>query len=157
MTKKDYRKISSGYQLMVHGCANKGVPEYHSWKHMRQRCYNPRNKKYAIYGGRGIKICARWNDFENFFEDMGRKPSPEYSLDRINNNGNYEPKNCRWATPKQQVRNRSISKNVFFRGENTPLKDVCDILGVNYCTINMRLHRGWNMEQAVKVPVKSNK
>lgn len=74
---------------------------------MKMRCYNPENPKYPNYGGRGINVCDRWlNSFENFLEDMGEKPSEEYSIDRINNDGNYEPGNFRWATPVEQANNQ---------------------------------------------------
>ena len=95
-----------------HGQAKNGqrTPEYKSWKHMKQRCQNPTRKQYKNYGGRGIKVCKRWQDFRNFFADMGKKPGPEYSIDRIDNNGNYEPGNCKWSTPhEQRINSRPIS------------------------------------------------
>jgi hypothetical protein len=80
--------------------------EYNAWRNMKSRCYSVKNDSYKYYGARGIKVCNRWlHSFKNFLEDMRYKPGPEYSLDRINNDGNYEPKNCRWATAKEQSRN----------------------------------------------------
>lgn len=82
------------------------MPEYQAWYDMKHRCLNPNNTRYANYGGRGIVVCKEWlNSFENFLEDMGPRPSRR-SLDRIDNNGNYEPGNCRWATDKQQAYNK---------------------------------------------------
>lgn len=81
-------------------------PEYRIWTFMRQRCENPRSNGFDDYGARGIKVCERWRRFENFIADMGRRPSPELSLDRRDNNGNYEPGNCRWATRSTQSRNQ---------------------------------------------------
>lgn len=94
---------------LIHGDTSFGnmSTEYRSWSGMIQRCECERNKRYSRYGGRGISVCTRWrNSFSNFLSDMGRKPGPEYSLDRINNDGNYEPENCRWATLSQQAMNR---------------------------------------------------
>ncbi len=81
--------------------------EYNSWSSLLERCNNPRCSEYRNYGGRGITVCQRWlNSYSNFFEDMGPKPGPEYSIDRIDVNGNYEPSNCRWATTKEQNENK---------------------------------------------------
>jgi len=88
----------------------KTSPTYNSWRDMKRRCHNPNRKAYKNYGGRGIKVCDRWMDFVNFLEDMGECPEG-LTLDRINNDGNYEPGNCRWATRKQQVQNRRDQKN----------------------------------------------
>jgi hypothetical protein len=93
-----------------HGLRN--TAEYRVWDSMKSRCYNPKNTYYEYYGGRGITICDRWlKSFSAFYEDMGQKPSPKHSIDRINPNGNYEPENCRWATNTEQILNRRMNKN----------------------------------------------
>lgn len=86
-----------------------GTPEGDAWINMRLRCNNPNHKAYPSYGGRGITICERWDLLENFLEDMGLRPGPNYSLERIDNDGNYEPGNCKWATDAEQTRNRRNS------------------------------------------------
>jgi len=89
------------------------VEEYHAWIAMKARCYNEKCKSYSGYGGRGISICERWREsVGNFISDMGKKPGPDYSIDRINNDGNYEPDNCRWTTMKVQSNNRRKRRNV---------------------------------------------
>jgi len=96
------------HQRLKHGMS--GTTEYKTWAGMKQRCENPNNKYYEDYGGRGVQVCARWTEsFANFFADMGRKPHPNLSIDRIDNNGNYEPGNCRWATAVQQMSNTSVT------------------------------------------------
>ncbi len=96
-----------GASTKRHGMWN--TPEYKAWQMLRHRCYNPKAAGYKNYGGRGIKVCERWQSFDAFIEDMGRRPAPDLSIDRINNDGNYEPSNCRWATKKEQVINRRPS------------------------------------------------
>lgn len=85
--------------------------EYYAWKGMRARCNNKNYHAYHRYGGRGIKVCDRWDDFENFYSDMGNAPSKKHQLDRIDNDGDYEPCNCRWVTPKENSRNRGKQGN----------------------------------------------
>lgn len=94
------------------GQRKKRQPEYNSWRGMIDRCRLPSSRYYHIYGGRGVKVCERWaNSFHAFLEDMGQKPGPEYSLDRIDTNGNYEKANCRWATPAEQAENRRPTRS----------------------------------------------
>jgi hypothetical protein len=91
--------------------ANERHPLYPTWLNMRQRCSNPKDEKYPSYGGRGITVCERWQDFKYFVSDMGPKPGPGYTLERADNDGNYDPFNCVWATYVQQAANRHPRKS----------------------------------------------
>lgn len=106
-------------------------PEYHSWKSMKYRCESPKCESYRYYGAKGIKVCERWkNSFENFFMDMGEKPSHRHSLDRKDSTKDYTPENCRWATPKEQSRNTKRTIYITIEGVSRPMCEWAEILGV---------------------------
>lgn len=126
-----------------------GTKVYTTWSRMFARCENPKTLNYPKYGGRGIRVCERWHTFENFLEDMGKPPSDQHSLDRIDNNGNYEPDNCRWATTKEQIRNRSITRLFDLNGESRPLGEWCERHGANYELVRLRIKRGWSLLDAL--------
>lgn len=113
-------------------------PELVCWQAMRARCLQPDSTSYRNYGGRGITICGRWAEFANFLADMGPRP-PGTSLDRIDNNGHYEPGNCRWATRTQQTRNRSITIYVTFQGKRMPRAEFAESIGLTPDEVARRL------------------
>ena len=121
--------------------------EYKSWCGIKERCLNPNNGAYLGYGGRGIKVCDRWLKFENFYEDMGNIPGSGYSIDRIDNEGDYCPENCRWATRKEQNRNKRNNRIIEIGNVSKSLADWVDQYGVNYNTAKTRLCRGWLPEK----------
>lgn len=124
------------------------TPEFRSWASMMGRCYRIGTNQYHNYGGRGIKVCGRWLEFVNFFEDMGRKPTIKHQIDRIDSNKNYEPTNCKWSTVKEQSNNRRTNKIVVYRGESLTVAQWADKLGFKYSTLKERLSRGWDVERA---------
>lgn len=135
---------------MKHGQARRGrkSSEYLIWVSMHQRCSNPKNKCYADYGARGIAVCERWNDFFLFVTDMGQRP-PGHWIDRVKNDGNYEPSNCKWATPQQQASNTRRNVLVTVKGETMTLKAATDKFGGRYGTVLARIHRGVPADQAL--------
>lgn len=112
------------------------TPEYRAWISIKERCLNPNFRCYYNYGGRGISICERWLDaesgFNNFFSDLGVRPSKNHSLDRINFNGNYEPSNCRWATAIEQANNKRTNVMLTYKGETKSLSSWCKQTGIDY-------------------------
>lgn len=136
-----------------HGSPKWRSPEFRSWSAMRERCNCPTARGYADYGGRGITICARWRDFKKFLQDMGPRPSAAHTIDRKNTNGNYDPDNCHWATPKQQIRNRRITVFVPSGRSDAPLGQVCEERGVKYDLVRGRLQRGWPLDRSLSTPV----
>ena len=119
---------------------------------MKARCKKSNHHAFGRYGGRGIKYCERWKNFENFYEDMGKKPSAKHQLDRTNNDGNYEPSNCRWVTPKENSNNRKSSVFIEAFGERKTLSQWADKIGGNRHIIRDRLKKGWPKEMAVSIP-----
>lgn len=140
----------------THGnCTRKNgqTTEYKSWSGMKERCYNKNNNNYPDWGGRGITVCDRWlHSFNNFLEDMGKKPTTKHSIDRINNDGNYEPSNCRWAEKKQQQNNTRYNKMVTYNGKTQSLASWTNELGLVYHLIQSRMVKGWTAEQAFTLP-----
>jgi hypothetical protein len=118
--------------------------EYTAWDHMKRRCMNSSHPKYKNYGGRGITVCEAWLDFINFYRDMGDCPSPKHSLDRINNNGNYEPENCRWATFQQQQNNRRDNIIISFAGRTMTISEWSRFLKIPKSTLHRRIKLGWS-------------
>lgn len=135
-----------------HGHSPEGnySPEYRAWCGMKTRvnAEHP-DKNYAWYKGRGIGMCERWESFPNFLADMGLKPSPKHSLDRINNDLGYFPENCRWASSVQQARNQRKSINLTYEGATRNLKEWCEILGISYTAAYNRYRRGYATEQVL--------
>lgn len=128
-------------------------PEYKAWSTMKARCMTPQCQVYKYYGGRGIKVCDRWlESFENFLEDMGRKPEINRSLDRIDVNGNYDPGNCRWATPIEQGRNMRTNRVEEFNGKRQCVSAWEQELGFRVGQLEQRLHHGWTMKEAIETP-----
>jgi hypothetical protein len=128
-------------------------PEYVTWTNMKMRCYNTSNAHYGNYGGRGITIHDSWrNDFAAFFAYVGPRP-PACTLDRINNDGNYEPGNVRWAQRRVQTLNKRNTVRVTYKGESRPLMEWCEELGMTYGVANQRINVGWSVEDALTIPI----
>lgn len=129
------------------------TPEYRAWSNMLDRCYRVAHPQYEEYGGRGISVCSRWrNSFENFFSDIGVRPSTKHSLDRCENNGNYEPSNCRWATSIEQNNNTRGNHFIVFNGQKMSVLQAIKIAKpkVQFPAVYKRLARGWSVEEALQ-------
>ncbi|MEA3224481.1 MAG: hypothetical protein U9Q07_00915 [Planctomycetota bacterium] len=139
----------------THGAASRGkkTPEYRVWRSLINRCTNPNVSNYHHYGGRGINVCPAWRDFAVFLADMGPKPSPKHSIDRIDNEGDYEPGNTRWATRKQQNRNTRANHLLTFYGQTQCVTDWAGELKIHPSTLYARLRRGWPVERALTTPI----
>lgn len=141
-----------------HGSAKRGgrTPEYKTWAGIIKRCCDEKSTRYSLYGGRGITICDEWrHDFTAFLAHVGTKPSSDYSLDRIDNDGNYEPGNVRWVTQRDQVRNTNRNVNLTLYGVTMCVADWAEGLGIKADILYKRIgRRGWPTDRALLTPVK---
>ena len=144
---------------LKHGESRQGkrTKEYRAWCKMIDRCEKPSNIRWAEYGGRGITICGQWREsFEAFLLDVGRAPTDKHSINRINNDGNYEPGNVEWAAPTDQVRNRSNTVLVEYEGQSVPLAEVCERHGLRLALVRQRIFRdGYTLEKALTEKVQN--
>ena len=138
-----------------HGMAE--TSEYTSWQGMKNRCFNPNYHRYSDWGGRGITVCDRWLNFENFLADMGTKPSPKHSLDRIDNNADYSPKNCKWSTKAEQDNNKRNNHLITIDDVTLTIAQWAEKMGISHQVIYSRLKSGWSEFAAVMTPVRPYK
>lgn len=132
--------------------------EYITWVGMNQRCVNPSASGYDRYGGRGIRVCERWRgSYEAFLEDMGRKPSRAHTIERRDNNGHYEPRNCKWAVLAEQARNRRNNNKITAFGQTRCITDWAVRIGVAPSTVVRRMKLGWSSEDAVSLPPRTQR
>lgn len=139
-----------------HGHAAKGTlsPTYRTWASMVARCTIPGSEGYAKYGARGVRVCNRWRDFENFLADMGERPK-DTSIDRIDGSRGYDPDNCRWANIRTQTENRSSTRWVRLGAERVTIPELAELGGISYTCAYQRLQRGWSPEKVVSVAPRS--
>lgn len=135
-----------------------GTRPYRIWNNMKDRCFNKNSKDYNNYGGRGIRVCPQWDkSFEAFWADMGPTYGETLQLDRRDNNGNYEPKNCRWVTAKEQINNTRVNKLITYKGKTKTQSQWSDELKIHRAVIAHRLKVGWSIHDALNTPVKTYK
>lgn len=131
-----------------HGCCYERV--YNSWRGMKERCYNEKNSEYKHYGGKGVKVCSEWQEFIPFYQwALANGYAENLTIDRIDNDGNYEPSNCRWATNKEQQNNKSNNRLITYKGETKTLAQWAETTGIAYYTLWHRINKyHWSIEEA---------
>ena len=140
----------------THGLSH--LPEHSVWCGMVKRCVNPNAKGYKLYGGRGLTVCERWKEsFNAFYTDMGPRPSPKHSIDRVDNDGNYEPSNCRWATRSQQQRNMRNNQLLTHQGQTKCVSEWAEEVGIRQQTLRSRVCNGWSIGRALTEPVRKRR
>lgn len=134
------------------------IPEYAVWSAMKARCTNPNNRSYKNYGARGISFCERWSKFENFIEDMGRRPSDSHSLDRVGNGTEYSKDNCRWATTEEQANNKRSNRYITFKNSTLTLAQWSRETGISSGNIKCRIDElGWSVDKALSTPTRKTR
>lgn len=142
--------MAHGNQDHGHTVGDRATATYSAWLNMKARCKYASLPCHKNYSGRGIAVCERWSVFANFLSDMGERPGPEYTLDRIDNDLGYGPDNCRWATRTEQARNRRITSMTTFDGVSMPISELSEITGMDWCVLYRRIVTwGWSAERAV--------
>lgn len=148
-----FRRERASEERTTHGLGK--PPEYNVWHKMRRRCEDPENIDYAYYGGRGITVCERWLAFENFYADMGPRPTPDHQIDRIDNSGNYEPANCHWTTRIVNCNNRRDNVQIEWNGESLTIPEWARRTGLKEDAIYQRINKlGWPVQRALTTPVR---
>ena len=143
---------SCGCQKIKHGLSHK-ERLYETWKNMRRRCSDPKNKRWEHYGGKGISICPEWNDYLIFREwALTNGYSEDLTIDRIDNNGNYCPENCRWVDAKVQANNSTRNHIIEIDGQKMTMAELADHLGMSYSAVQHRIDRDWDMERIISQP-----
>lgn len=148
-----FRKSNAVRLATTHG-ESKTTSEYKAWCFMHRRCKNPSDTSFRLYGGRGITVCERWDSYECFLKDMGRKPSDKHSLDRIDSNGNYVPENCRWSDRITQNNNKRNNLMLSYQGKTQTAAQWAREKGISPRTLRSRItERGWPVEEALSRPL----
>lgn len=144
----------ASYRTHGESYAGRKSPEYTAWTNLKIRCLNSRAQNYPRYGGRGITVCDRWRDsYENFLADVGRRPSPDHSIERVDTNGHYEPGNVRWALRTEQARNRRTTRLLTLDGATRPLVEWAEVIGIPQHCLGERLRKGWDVARALTTPL----
>ena len=149
---RKHKDPKTGRFIPIHGFAHE--PEYYVWLAIKNRCGNPKHTQYKWYGGRGITVCKRWRLVKNFFADMGRRPSSEYTIERKDNDGPYCKQNCIWATREEQGRNKRNNHFATYAGETKTLSEWARLFKMNRRSLALRLERHWSIEKALHTPMR---
>lgn len=146
--------VASNKRRAKHGeCGIVRTAEYDAWRAMKNRCYTTSNLRFHHYGGRGISVCDRWrHSFKAFLDDVGRRPTPMHSIDRIDVSGHYEPSNVRWATRKEQSNNRQDNHRYEYNGRSLTMYEWARDVGLNVGTLHHRIRAGWTITEALTTP-----